>query len=119
MLQILLPYFAYAVSGVACLVGLGAMLFPKKMSEGFGVPISGAGVHYVRALGVRDIFVGIVVLLLGASALWAQLGYVCLAIALIAASDFYTVFYHGERKTSLAHFAGFVLSLMFAAVFLS
>lgn len=93
------------------------MLLPTKMSEGFGIAVSGAGVHYVRALGVRDVFVGLVVLLLGYYEQWTSLGYVCIAIAIVAASDFYTVFRYGQRQASFAHLAGFVLSLVFSAVF--
>lgn len=112
-----LTCLAYAIGGVATLIGFLAMIFPEKMSEGFGIPIDGLGVHYVRALGVRDVFVGAVALLLGNAALWSQLGYVCIAIATVAASDFYTVLKYGRRLASLAHLAGCLLGLGFSVLF--
>lgn len=114
-----MSFFGLSMGVVATLIGCLAALAPKKMSEGFGIPADDQGKHYVFALGARDIFVGIVVLVLWWQAQWQSLGYVCFAIAFVALCDFYIVFKNGVKKAAVTHLLGFVASFVFAFLFLS
>jgi len=101
-----LQFFSLIISFFACAVGLLALLLPKKMSKGFGIPIEGTALGYITALGIRDLFIGFVILALYTHSQWQLIGLTSLLISGVAVSDFYTVFTKGDPKTAFVHFLG-------------
>jgi hypothetical protein len=90
-------------AGIAALglwaLGVGALLFPRPSSRGYGIPLEdGEGLIYVQVAGIRDLALGFLVALLLYQHNTAGLQAAMLAGALVAALDFYTVF----KKTSFS-----------------
>ena len=50
------------IGSLAVLVGLGAVLKPKPMSKKFGIDANDHALPYVMSTGLRDIFVGMTLL---------------------------------------------------------
>lgn len=105
----MLFYLAPIIGLGALTIGILAMLWPQKMSEKFGISVVGESLPYVISTGVRDVFIGLVVILLYKAQNWSVLGYVHFFIAVVAVSDFAVVIKHGVRKTALVHAFGAVL----------
>ena len=76
---------------VACLIGIGATLKPTFMSDGFGISVEGKATSYVVALGIRDLFIGVVFLHLFFTGQWAAVPIYCVALGVVAVSDFLVV----------------------------
>lgn len=102
----ILLYFPLLSGVVACLIGLGAILKPELMSKNFGIKAVGAAKHFVVATGVRDVFMGLTVLILFYFQSWMFVGLIHILISLVALSDFLLVYRHGDRKAALTHMAG-------------
>ncbi|MBY0316737.1 MAG: DUF4267 domain-containing protein [Bdellovibrionales bacterium] len=102
----LLLYFPLLSGVVACLIGIGAIIKPELMSTNFGIKAVGAAKHFVVATGVRDVFMGLTVLLLFYFQSWMFVGLIHILIALVALSDFLIVFNYGERKAAVTHMLG-------------
>jgi hypothetical protein len=98
-------YLVWAIAVVLVIVGIWALLSPHAVARHYGVPIEGhepAG--YVRATGVRDIAIGVV---LAATAylhlLWllVVIAFVGVAVSIV---DLWLVSHHGrERRFHRAH----------------
>ncbi len=108
-------HFNIPVAIVALLIGVGAILRPKTMSLKFGIEADAKALPYVVSLGIRDVFMGLTVLILYLLAEWFALGLVHICLGIVAVSDFVVVFKNGIRKTSLVHFAGAVVSFLYGA----
>ena len=81
---------------VTIVIGILAIINPKKMSKSFGIDADDIKtLAYVSSLGVRDIFMGITILILYYNHLWNILGLVNLLIGLVAVSDFLFVLKNG------------------------
>ena len=106
-------YFNLAVGIVALLIGVGAMIRPQLMSQKFGIAADSKTLPYVVSLGIRDVFMGLTVLLLFFLSEWFALGLVHICLGMVAVSDFIVVFKHGQRKTSWVHFAGAIASFVY------
>ncbi len=85
-------------------VGIWALAAPHALAHRYGVSIEGhAAGSYVRATGIRDVALGVV---LGATA-YAQ--YVPLLIVLgvvgivISVADFWIAWHHGAKRPHSAH----------------
>ncbi len=102
-------YFPLLIGLVTLLIGIAAIAKPEMMSKQFGIAVSGIALPYVRSLGIRDIFMGLVVLILFNQQAWIALGATHLCLGLVAVSDFIVVLKHGNKKASLTHFAGAVM----------
>ncbi len=106
---IALSYFVAPFIGLTTIfIGLGAILKPEPMSKNFGIKASGTATAYVRSVGIRDIFMGLTVLILYFNQLWLQMALIQFCIGLVALSDFMVVRSCGDQKASLTHFAGAV-----------
>ncbi len=101
-------YVAPFMGLVTLMIGVGAVIRPKQMAVKFGIAASESALPYVVSTGIRDVFIGLTVLILFYLSEWQALGAVILCIALVAISDFLVVRKHGDRRTSLVHLAGAV-----------
>ncbi len=108
-------YFNVAVGFVALFIGLSAMIRPQAMSLKFGIAADAKALPYVVSLGIRDIFMGLTVLILFYQSEWFSLGLVHLCLGLVAACDFLVVFKNGFKKTSWVHLAGAIACFLYGA----
>ena len=99
-------YMAPVVGITAVIIGVGAVLKPHQMAENFGISASGSASSYVVSLGIRDVFVGLTVLILYFNQAWRELGLIQFCIGLVAISDFLVVLKKGNKIISLIHLAG-------------
>lgn len=105
-LILLSTYVAPIIGLTTILIGIGAMLKPQQMSGNFGIASTGSANPYIVSVGIRDIFMGLTVLILFFTNSWYELALVMFAIGLVAVSDFVVVRNHGDKKKSLVHLAG-------------
>jgi len=104
-----LTYYIAPLIGLSTLaIGISAVLHPLPMAKKFGVPANESAAPYVVSTGIRDVFIGLAVLVLFYSKAWFALGAINLCLGIVAISDFIVVFRHGDRKTSYVHLAGAV-----------
>jgi hypothetical protein len=110
--QILL-WIAPLVGGGALIVGLAATFFPKPASKAFGIPATDPALPYVRAVGARDVFLGLAILLTTWMGNRTLLSTLFFSTALVAIVDFSVTWRGGSRRLSLCHLAGAVLSVLY------
>lgn len=100
-------YYIAPLIGVCTLViGICATLRPLQMSKKFGIAASESTVPYVISTGIRDVFIGLTVLILFYLQLWSALGTINFCIGIVAISDFRAVYKYGDKKISYVHLAG-------------
>jgi len=110
-----LAYYIAPLIGLGTLViGICAVIRPKPMSKKFGVPASDSAIPYVISTGIRDVFIGLAVLILFYMKEWSALGAINLCIGIVAASDFRVVRRYGDKKTSYAHLGGAIFVILYA-----
>ncbi len=114
----LLQYVALITGVLAVLLGTVALILPTKMSEGFGIPVSGIASAYVSSLGVRDIFIGFVMLMLYFNEAWKMIAYTSFMISAVALIDFIVVYKNGSKKTSLTHLIGVIIFVIYGFLIL-
>lgn len=102
-------YLALFVGVGTLIIGILAVLRPEPMSKKFGISVNGSALPYVISTGVRDIFIGLTVLILFYRKEWLTLGLINLCIGIVAASDFIVVRKNGDQKTSIAHLFGAIM----------
>ncbi len=94
----------WAIAIVLVVLGAYALVAPHPLARQYGVSAEGhAAAGFVRATGIRDIAVGVV---LGAAAYFHAVALlVVIAAAGIAVSivDFWIVWHHGHRRLHPAH----------------
>lgn len=98
------------------LIGALAVFKPALMSEKFGIPTTGSGLSFVVSTGIRDLALGLVVLVLYAEQVWWMLVWTHLFIAVVAISDFAVVLKSGNKKIALVHMTGAIALVVFSAV---
>jgi hypothetical protein len=95
-----------------CLIGIGvgALVAPRASSRQFGIAAEdGPALAFVRAMGARDLVIGVLLLLLASAERRDLLAYGLLASAAIAAVDFAVVSAAGARLSArLVHAVGAV-----------
>ena len=109
----LIYYFAPIIGIGTLIIGILAIIRPEAMSKKFGIAVNGSALPYVISTGVRDIFIGLTVLILFYRREWFILGFINICIGVVATSDFLVVRKHGNLKTSLAHLFGAVFVITF------
>lgn len=57
-------YIPFIVGLVTLLIGILAVIKPEQMSKKFGISVSGSALPYVVSTGIRDVFIGLAVLIL-------------------------------------------------------
>lgn len=93
--------------GLFCLIiGVGAVIRPEPMSKKFGIPVKGDALPYVVSTGIRDVAIGLMILILTYLQNWQSLGFSFLFLAIVAISDFAVVIKFGNKKASLIHLFG-------------
>lgn len=108
-------YVAPIIGLTTILIGLGAMVKPESMSGNFGIPVVGKAKAWVISVGIRDIFMGISVLVLYFNQSWYEMALINFAIGVVALSDFYVVLKDGDQKKSYTHFAGAIAVIFYGA----
>jgi hypothetical protein len=91
-----------------CAIGVGALAAPLASSKQFGIPAEGAGgLAFIRAMGARDLVIGVLLLLLAAAGRRELLAWGLIASAAIACVDFAVVSAAGARLSArLVHGLG-------------
>jgi len=112
-------YFNVLVGLVALCIGIGAIIKPQPMALKFGIAADVKALPYVVSLGIRDVFMGLSVLVLFLRSEWFSLGLIHLCLGLVAVSDFLVVFKNGVRKISYVHLLGAFVSFIYGAWLLS
>ncbi len=109
-------HYAPLVTGFfTLLIGIAAMAKPKEMSKKFGIAVNGVALSYVISTGIRDVFIGLIVLILFYLQAWSALGASHLCIGVVAIADFLVVRKYGDKKTSLIHLVGAVVVVLYGA----
>jgi hypothetical protein len=112
-----IPFDLLLVSVIGIVpIGIGflAAFRPQMMSKNFGVEVSGPSTAFVRCTGIRDIFLGIAILV---PILWQdrdQLLVILLATGLVAVGDFMIVRAAGDKNKSWIHFISALAIFIFA-----
>ena len=95
----LLYALAWIIAAIALLVGIFALVAPRQMAAGYGLPVNDdAGAGYCRGLGARDVAIGVAI---ATAAYYHDLVLmVVLAGGGIAVSiaDFFIAYYHHPHK---------------------
>jgi hypothetical protein len=108
-----LPLLIPVIGAVAILIGVGAICFPEKSSVMFGIPAAGAATSYVRATGMRDVFMGAVCLYLYFSNSFEAVGFVLFFIAAVSLVDFILVRKNGVKMASYGHASATVIAIVY------
>lgn len=114
-LSYILFYLAPVMGIVAFLIGIAAMVKPELMAKKFGIAANKEALPYVVSTGIRDVFIGLVLIALFFSERWQTLGLSVLFVALVAVSDFVMVWKHGDKKMAWVHFSGAVTAALYGA----
>lgn len=108
-------YFNIPVAIIALCIGFSALIKPQPMSLKFGILADSKALPYVMSLGIRDIFMGLTVLILFFKSEWLSLGLVHLCLGVVATCDFFVVFKNGVKKISYVHLLGAIASFFYGA----
>ncbi len=108
-------YLAPLIGLTTVAIGVGAILRPQHMSGNFGIVASGTANPYVVSVGIRDIFMGFVILNLYFNQLWNELSFVLFCVGMVAISDFLVVHRNGSKKTALVHLLGAIAVTSYGA----
>lgn len=108
-------YLAPIIGFITVLIGIGAVIKPEAMSKNFGISVSGSALPYVVSTGIRDVFMGLVILILCYYQYWSVIGATMICIAVVAVSDFLVVRRHGDKRTSLVHLFGAIVTIGYGA----
>lgn len=95
-----LSLFALPISFGLIALGCFGAVDPRRASMAFGIAGDGA---WVRAAGVRDIALGLFVLMVFMHARATLLGEVCACLAIVPVGDSILVYRSGARLIGIAH----------------
>jgi hypothetical protein len=97
-------YLGWAIAIVLVAVGLYALVAPRPLARQYGVAVEGhAAAGFVRATGIRDIALGVV---LGATAYFHALALMIVIAAvgvIVSVADFWIAWHHGHQRLHAAH----------------
>lgn len=108
-------YFPLVIGFFTLLIGILAVAQPEKMSKNFGIQARGITLPYVISTGIRDVFIGFIVLILFYLQSWNALGVVHLCIGVVAVSDFLVVSKYGDRRTSFVHLSAAIVVVVYGS----
>ncbi len=104
------------IIGLATLsIGILAVFKPKAMSKNFGIQATPPAFPFVVSMGIRDVFIGLVFLVLYFSEDWNALAYLSSAVGIVAMSDFFVVQKYGNKKVSRIHLFGAIAVFSYSA----
>ncbi len=106
-------YLAPLIGFTTLFIGIAATIWPEPMSKKFGISASSQAIPYVMSTGIRDVFMGLVVLILFNLQLWEALGLSIICLGIVAFSDFIVVRKYGDKKVSLVHLAACIIVLVY------
>ncbi|NQY99812.1 MAG: DUF4267 domain-containing protein [Bdellovibrionales bacterium] len=105
-LQQILPLAAPFMAAGAFFIGTIATLRPTWMSVNFGIPTQWPNSGLIVGLGIRDLFMGAVILHAWYNQDWSALSLWSACLAVVAVGDFAIVYKAGNTKASLTHLMG-------------
>lgn len=106
-------YFALLIGFGTLIIGICAVIKPKPMASKFGVLANESALPYVISTGIRDVFIGLTVLISFYLHQWTALGAIHLAIGIVAISDFKVVNKYGNKKVSYVHLFGAIVVISY------
>lgn len=112
-LPFIVHYFPLVIGLLTLFIGIAATVMPEVMSNKFGIAATGVALPYVMSTGIRDVFIGLIILILFYLQDWTALGAGHLCIGIVAISDFLVVRKYGDKKTSLIHLGGAMFVIAF------
>lgn len=117
-LSYIIFYLAPVMGIVAFLIGAAAVIKPDFMSKKFGIAASSEALPYVVSTGIRDVFIGLVIIALFFAEQIQTLSLSILFVSLVALSDFVMVRKHGDRKMSWIHLSGALIAGLYGTFLL-
>ena len=112
-------YIAPFIGLATTVIGICAVIRPQKMAIKFGISASESALPYVISTGIRDVFIGLTVLILFYQKEWEALGAINLCISIVAISDFKVVQKNGNKKASYTHLGGAIAVILYGLWLLS
>jgi hypothetical protein len=106
MLESLRIYLAPLIGLATLGIGLLAVTRPQKMSINYGVSANNEALPYVVATGIRDVFMGLIILALFFLNEWRGIAIAQFLLAIVAIVDFAIVIKFGEKLKALIHLTG-------------
>ena len=113
-----ITYLAPVVGFFTLAIGATAAIWPKQMSKKYGIATGGEGIPYVISTGIRDVFMGLTILILFYRQDWIVLAILNFLIGFVAISDFLIVRKYGDKKIALVHLLGAIAVTGFGACLL-
>ena len=108
-------YFALFIGLSTLIIGICAVIRPQPMAIKFGIAADESALPYVVSTGIRDVFIGLTVLILFFLSEWHALGAINFCIGIVAISDFKVVYKYGDKKTSYIHLGGALAVVIYGA----
>lgn len=115
ILQTFTHFFPLVIGFFTLFIGIAATFSPERMSKNFGIVVKGEALPYVTSTGIRDVFIGLIVLLLFYFGLSKALGLCHLFIGIVAISDFLVVRKYGNKKMSFIHLGGALIVIAYGS----
>ncbi len=113
-----ITWLAPIMGFVTILIGVFAIVSPQKASKTFGLEAQAPALPWVIATGARDIFIGLIVLILWWSEMYHLLGLATLSIAVVAITDFTVTRKSGNRRESYIHLVGAIAVIVYGTLLL-
>ena len=102
--MIAMYYLAWTIAVVLILVGLYAFANPQELARRYGVAARGRdAAAFVRATGIRDIALGVVLAAVAYVHALALLIVIAAMGLIVSLADFRIVSHHGEHRQHAAH----------------
>ena len=114
MIQTLVHIVPLVVGLGGLIIGTPAFILPVKASAGFGIVVDKKHSDYVRAVGARDIFIGLIFIYFWQQKDLHALAWICVFTSVVSTCDFVITRRAGATRASLIH-----LSATFAVLVLA
>jgi len=106
MLEFVRIYLAPLIGLATLGIGLLAVAKPQKMSINYGIYANDKALPYVVATGIRDVFMGLMIVALFFLKEWRAIAIAQFLLAIVAIVDFSIVIKSGEKLKALVHLTG-------------
>jgi hypothetical protein len=94
------------------IIGTAALLQPVKASAGFGIVVDAKNADYVRAVGARDIFIGLIFIYFWQQKDFHTLAWICVFTSVVSTSDFFITRNANATRASLIHLGATIAVLV-------
>lgn len=117
MLEFVRIYLAPLIGLATLGIGLLAVAKPQKMSINYGIYANDKALPYVVATGIRDVFMGLMIVALFFLKEWRAIAIAQFLLAIVAIVDFSIVIKSGEKLKALVHLTG-ALAVFFYGIWI-